>query len=209
MKKLTIVFMVLMLTAVTINAFGQQKPATVQSGGQYDDGMNGANPGRPGRNGPLTEENREAVRKKIEVVRIWRLTDALRLDTNTSAKLSSLLSSFDQQRRSVQRQQMMTMRTLRLAIQSPKPDESSIRTALEALEKNHLAMQELRNNEMSGLKNILTFEQQARYVVFQQEFMSEMRGMIHGARSYGYGGDGVGPGGGQMRGGGPGRSPDK
>ena len=68
-------------------------------------------------------------------------------------------------------------------------------------------MQELVDGEMNGLKRILTVEQQARYIVFQHEFMHEMRGMIGGA--YGNpgeggmgGGNGAGRGGrGQMRGG--------
>jgi hypothetical protein len=46
-------------------------------------------------------------------------------------------------------------------------------------------MQELKNKEISGLKNLLTIEQQARYVIFQQEFMREMREMIHDARGDG------------------------
>ena len=54
------------------------------------------NPQAPG--GEPSEEKREEVRKKIEAVRIWRLTEALKLDAPTSSKLSALLSSFDQQR---------------------------------------------------------------------------------------------------------------
>jgi hypothetical protein len=46
-------------------------------------------------------------------------------------------------------------------------------------------MQELKNKEMSSLKNLLTIEQQARYIIFQQEFIREMRSMIHGARGDG------------------------
>ncbi len=196
MKRLTMAFMVLMLTTVTITAFGQQKPATIQPAGQDDDEKGAGNPGQPGRNGPLSEKNREEIRNKIEAVRIWRLTDALKLDAGTSARVSSLLSSLDQQRRDLQREQIKTMRILRVVIKTPKPDESRLKTALETLEKNHHAMQQLGNNETNGLKNILTIEQQARYVVFQQEFMHEMRGMIRGAH------------GNQMHEGMPGRLPE-
>jgi hypothetical protein len=74
---------------------------------------------------------------------------------------------------------------LQQSLKSPKREESRIKSDLEKLEKNNRAMQELKNKEMSGLKNLLTIEQQARYVIFQQEFMREMRGMIHGARGDG------------------------
>jgi hypothetical protein len=185
MKGLTIVTMVLMLTTVTMTAFGQQRPASIQTGSQYNDDIGVENTGRPGRGEPMSDEKRAEIRIKIETIRIWRLTEALKLDANTSAKLSSLLSSLDQQRREIQREQRGTLTMLQQSLKSPKREESRIKSDLEKLEKNNRAMQELKNKEMSGLKNLLTIEQQARYVIFQQEFMREMRGMIHGARGDG------------------------
>jgi Spy/CpxP family protein refolding chaperone len=185
MKGLTIVSMVLMLTTVTTTAFGQQGPASMQTNSQYNDGRGVENRGRPGRGEPMSDEKRTEIRKKIETVRIWRLTEALKLDANTSAKMSSLLSSLEHQRREIQREQMGTLQMLQQSLKSPQIEESRIKSDLEKLEKNNRAMQELKNKEMSGLKNLLTIEQQARYVIFQQEFMREMRGMIHGARGSG------------------------
>lgn len=213
MKGLATVFMVVMLTTVTPIAFGQQKQTPMPSGAQHDDEMNVEIAGQSERGEPMSEEKRAEIRKKIETVRIWRLTEALKLDAGASAKLSSLLSSLDHQRRDIQREQMETLRMLRLSLNSPKPDESIIKTDLEKLEKNHRSMQDLKNNELSGLKNLLTIEQRARYIVFQHEFMREMRGMIHGARGTGRSGTGTGPGGGpgmgggQMRGGTPEQTP--
>lgn len=178
----------LILSAVTSPVFAQQAPAGVQH-----DELLGPD-GQPGRGGSaIPEEQREEIRKKIEAVRIWRLTEALQLDTSTSTKLAALLGSFDQQRRAIQHEQMEKMRTLRQALKAPKPDEATIKAALETLEKNHTAMDELKRKEMNSLKSILTIEQQARYVVFQLEFQREIRGMIAGARA-GVGKSGKGPG---------------
>jgi hypothetical protein len=52
-------------------------------------------------------------------------------------------------------------------------------------------MMDLRKKELNGIKDILTIEQQARYLVFQHEFQREMRGMIAGARGQGRGGKGM------------------
>ena len=124
----------------------------------------------------------------------------MKLDTNTSAKISSVLSSFDQQRRDIMREQMTTMRDIRFSLRSSKPDESKLKTALEKLEKNHRAVQELREKEFRALKDILTIEQQTRYLLFQQDFQREMRGMIAGARGGGQGmGSGPGSGGGRLK----------
>jgi hypothetical protein len=178
------------LLAAASLSFAQQGPA----GGPADESLG------PGGNAP-TEAQREEVRKKVEAVRLWKLTEALKLDANTSAKLSAFLNPFDQQRQEIWREQMMTMRELRTLLQSSKPNEAKLKAALDKLEKNQHSMQEVKNREFSGLKNILTTEQQARYLLFQQEFRHEMRGMISGARG-GPGRGGMGQGGGQgMRGG--------
>ena len=173
----------LVLGAATVS-FAQQAPP----GSLSDEGTGYGIPGRRG--GALSEEKREAIRKKIEAVRIWRLTEVLNLDTATSAKLAAYLSSMDQQRMEVLRDQLMTMRELRRTLKTPKPDEQSLKIALDRLAKGRHAMQVLRDKELSGLKDILTTEQQARYVIFQQEFQREIRDMIANARGRGSAGRG-------------------
>ncbi len=140
---------------------------------------------RSSRGDAPSEEKREAIRKKIETVKIWRLTEALKLDPNAAAKLSAFLSSFDARRRDITHAQMSDMRELRSSLKSAKPSEAKLRATLEKLEKNHHDMQELRDREWKGLKEMLTVEQQARYLIFQLEFQREMRDMIAGARRTG------------------------
>jgi hypothetical protein len=164
-------------------AFAQRRP----SGPPPDDRQRGEGSFAPdqGQGNPQSEERREEVRKKIEAIRIWRLTEELKLDVNTSVRLSSLLSSLDQKRREFLREQMETTRALRQALRSKKPDEAVIKPLLDKLDSNQRAMQALRDNEIKGLKEFLTAEQQARYLLFQQEFQREMREMIAGARGSG------------------------
>jgi len=168
--------------------FAQQGPLP----GPYDDDMGMDNP--QARGAQPSEEKREEVRKKMEAVRIWKLTEELKLDAGSSAKLASLLSSLNQQRRDIMQEQKKNMEELQTSLQTQKPDESKLKTLLDKLNKNHLAMQDLREKELIGLKDLLTIEQQARYALFQQKFMREMRGMISGARGgMGQGRRGSGP----------------
>ncbi len=155
-----------------------------------------AQQGPGGQNAPDAKK-REEVRKKVEAVRMWRLTEELRLDEKMSARLASFLSSIDEKRRGLMRERMETLRDLRVVVKTTdRPDEKKMKTFLEKLERIRAEMMELESKEQSGIKDILTVEQQARYVVFQHEFRREMRGMIEGAREGGAGMRGPGTGGG-------------
>jgi Spy/CpxP family protein refolding chaperone len=172
-----------MIFAAATTSFAQQAPR----GGTLDNGTGYEHPS--GRGDVPSEEKRAEIRRRIEAVRIWKLTEALNLDASTSAKLASLLSSLDKQRMEIAHERMMTMGELRRLLKSPKLDERSLKVALDKLEQNHHAVQLLREKEISGLKDILTIEQQARYTLFQQEFQHEIRKMIAGARGW-YGPEG-------------------
>ncbi len=191
MKIVKIVMMTAVLTAAGISAYAQQgqRPMTAQPGGQYEEDMDFD--GASGRGGPSSGQQREEVRKKMEAVRMWRLTEALKLDEKTSAKLAALLSSMDQKRNALMRENGQILRDLRLSLKAGNPDEKKIKADLEKIEKNHHEMMDLRKKELNGIKDILTIEQQARYLIFQHEFMREMRGMIAGARGQGHVGKGM------------------
>lgn len=191
MKIVKIVMMAVVLTAAGISAYAQQgqRPMPAQPGGQYEEDMDFD--GAPGRGGPPSGQQREEVRKKMEAVRMWRLTEALKLDEKTSAKLAAVLSSLDQRRGAIMRENRGTLRELRLSLKAGNPDEKKLKTALEKIRKNQDEMMDLRKKELNNIKDILTVEQQARYLVFQHEFQREMRGMIAGARGEGRGGKGM------------------
>ena len=182
MKTIRILILTMSLAMITMPALAQrqpQEPPLDEREGEFSPD--------PGPGNPPTEERREEIRKKIEAIRIWRLTEALKLDADTSVRLSSILSSLNLKRREIQRDQMEAMRTVRAILRSARPDEAKLKSLLDRLESNHRSMQELREQEIKNLKEILSTEQQARFLIFQQEFQREMRGIIEGARGGGQG----------------------
>lgn len=151
---------------------------------------------------PLPNEKREEIRKKVETLRVWRMTEALKLDDKTAAKFIPVISSLDQKRAELMTENMAMMRQIRLALDSGKPDEKMLKTAIEKMERNHKEMMQIREKEFEAMKEHLSVEQQARYIVFQREFQREVRHMINSARGGGRGrgpammgpGRGMGPG---------------
>ncbi len=200
MKALTIAAFIVLLAG---SAFAQQQPMAGPMGGQHSDDKAFADAGSDSA-GPPSEERREAVRKKMDAIRIMRLTETLKLDEETAAKFIPLITSLEQKRRDLMRENLQTMRELREYLASRNPDEKKLKSVMEKIEKNHQETMNLRGKEIEAAKDTLTVEQQARYLLFQQDFMREMRGMISGARGGMGPGRGPGMGGGQMRGG-PGR----
>jgi Spy/CpxP family protein refolding chaperone len=191
MKIVKIIMIAAVITAAGISAYAQQgqRPVSGPTGGQYGPDMD--LDGTSGSGGPPSEQKRDEVRKKMEAVRMWRLTEALKLDEKTSAKLAALLSSMDQKRGALMRESGQILRDLRLSLKAGNPDEKKIKADLTKIEKNQHEMMDLKKKELNGIKDILTIEQQARYLIFQHEFQREMRGMIAGARGQGHGGKGM------------------
>ena len=182
--------MLMLIGGFAASAAAQQAPGP-QSGGP------GA--GRP------SEQQREEVRKKVEAVRLARLTETLQLDEKTAAKFIPVVTAIEQKRRTLLKENQETTRELKIMLHANPPDEAKLKIAVNAIEKNRREIFTLRDKEFSAAKDSLTVTQMARYILFNQEFMHEMRGMVEGARGSGpvKGGKGAGPGRGPGMGGGP------
>jgi Spy/CpxP family protein refolding chaperone len=127
-----------------------------------------------------SKEQMEKVRKRIETLKMWRLSDALDLDEKTSTSLFPLLSKYDRKRAEIEQSLRGSMKDLRESLREKR--EGNLKNILDKLEENHKALQRIKEEEWSEIKKILTLEQQARFVIFQQEFEREIRKIIAEAR---------------------------
>lgn len=148
-----------------------------------------------------SEEQREAVRKKMDAVRIARLTETLKLDEKTAAAFIPVITALEQKRRDLVKENREIMQEMRLLLHASPPDEGKLKAAINRIEKNRQAIAAQRSKEFEAARNNLTVAQTARYIIFNQEFQQEMRGMLDEARG---GPTGKNPGG---RGRGPGPGP--
>lgn len=129
-----------------------------------------------------TEEQRDELRKKMEAIRIARLTEELNLDEKTAVKFFSSLASLDQKRRTVLKENQELLREMRRLMNEQKPDELRLKAAINKIEKNQHEILSLRSKEFAAVRENLTVKQQAQYLLFHQEFQREMRGMVEGVR---------------------------
>ncbi len=169
-------FMAALLATLSLPAFAQQGTVRGSAGG------------------PPSEEQREEVRKKMEAVKVSRLTEDLKLDEKTAARFIPVITSLDQKRRSLMRENRQAMQELRAELSAQRPDEGKMKAAISRMEKINREMMSLRDKELDAAKDNLTVTQQARYILFHQEFQREIRGMVEGARGSGPGKGGMGHG---------------
>ncbi len=130
-----------------------------------------------------SSEKREQIRKRIETLRMWKLTEELDLDEKTSARLFPVLGKYDKQRAKLQHTIRKDMRELRRSLRSDQ--DADYRGMLDRLEKNHKEMQSIKDAEIKELKTILTAKQQAQYLLFHMKFKREMRRIIDDSRGKG------------------------
>jgi len=152
------------------------------------------------REGRPSDQQREEVRKKMEAIRIARLTETLKLDEKTAAKFIPAITSLDQKRRTLLMENQEILREMRGVLAAQTPDEGKLKAAIGRIEKNQHEILSLRNKEFTAIRDNLTVEQQARYLLFHQEFQREMRGLVEGATRGGGRGATPGQGRGPMRG---------
>jgi len=197
-----ILAMLTLCAGLASGALAQQQAPGPQGGGPRTSGFG---PGGGPANGRPTEQQREEVRKKVEAVRLARLTETLQLDEKTAAKFIPAITAIDQKRRALMKENQETIRELKIMLHATPPDDAKLKVAISAIDRNRREIVSLLDKEFSAARDNLTVAQMARYLLFNQEFQQEMRGMMEGARGSGpgKGGKGAGPGRGPGAGGGP------
>ncbi len=134
------------------------------------------------------------VRKKVEVMRAWRLTEELDLDEETTSRLFPAMRRSDRQRQEVEADNRRIIRLVSAELGKPEPDPEVIDGALDELVKNRLRTFRNEEEHLQEVRRILSAEDTARYLLFQVRFQKEIRerimragrgGMGHGGPSGG------------------------
>jgi Spy/CpxP family protein refolding chaperone len=127
----------------------------------------GAGDGGPRRGGD--HEQRERLRQEVidqmRIVRMWKMTEELKLDEATAAKLFPLLAKFDDQARDIGREHHETMRSLWKETSAERPDELRLRGMVEKLNALRAKRNQLEEERWQALRQVLTTLQQAKLML--------------------------------------------
>lgn len=200
MKNRIVIAAIALLALSAVPATAQQRPEPGGDSGPAEKYVSppGSERGLPG---PEEDEN---ARKKIEAIRVSRLTEALNLDEKTAAKFIPAITALDQKRRTIMQEHRRLMMDLRRQVQGQQPETSRLKETIDKFTAGQRDMTKLREKELETAREHLSTGQLARYLIFQQDFLKEIRELVSGMRG---GGPGMrGPGRGPARS--PGRGPE-
>ncbi|MDY6973176.1 MAG: hypothetical protein SV775_12720 [Thermodesulfobacteriota bacterium] len=142
------------------------------------------------RHPPFSPEDRDDLRKRIGLIRMWRLTEELNLSEEKADKLFPLLHQFDNEKVGLEKEKAELMKDLQKCLKDEDIEESKLEDLIEKLEKNQSAREVLEKEKLGELKQILSPQEQAKLILFVESFPREIQGIIRGAKKKERGGRG-------------------
>jgi Spy/CpxP family protein refolding chaperone len=124
----------------------------------------------------------EKSRERIQMMKIWRMTEALKLDREGAARFIAVDNSYEEARRKIHHAFREDIQRVRNILQDQNPPERELRDLALRLKNRKKEMNDLENKQLEEEMNLLKPEQQARYFLFQIDFRREMEDMIREIR---------------------------
>ena len=123
-------------------------------------------------------EKREQLRRNIENMRIWKMTQFLELSTEQSTKFFPIFNEFQGKREKLEEERGEMMRRLGELVESEEEHESEIKRLMSGLVKNRERMVSRQDEFRREAGKVLSLKQQAKLVIFEGRFRREMHRMI-------------------------------
>jgi len=131
---------------------------------------------------PAAIASAENVRELVHAYRVWKLTDVLDLSEEQMPVFYSRLKEVDKLEAEILEDQREVVKRLADILDDEEIDEQKLQKALD----EHRALRLKRIEEVGRMRDeaemMLSARQRARYVVFDQEFRTDIRNIIQKAR---------------------------
>lgn len=128
-----------------------------------------------GDEGVARERDLTRIRKKVEALRAWQLTEELDLDEETSSRLFPAMNEVDQERWAIEASNRKLMRTMSRSLEGSNPDPESINGILDELMANKRELNRVEEKHIERVRQILSPADTARYLLFQIRFQREIK----------------------------------
>ena len=127
------------------------------------------------------EKLRQEILDQFRAMRMWTLTEELKLDEPTAARLFPLLSRYDDLERDLGKERGQTMRTLRELLAMPTPDTPQIEALVDKLTSLRARRHTLEAEKTAALRRVLSPVQMAKMLMLAPRIDEGFRRRIHEA----------------------------
>lgn len=140
-----------------------------------------AGPPAPREDRPMNQERAEELRKRVELIWMWKLTEELNLTEKEGAKLFPVLRTYEEKKRGLREENRRLVGELERMIKDNAP-QGELKGIIRSLEENDGKRQDVEKEAFREIEKILSVEKQAKYIVFQARFKHEIHGLLQRAR---------------------------
>lgn len=124
------------------------------------------------------KDPREKSRERIQMMKLWRLTEVLKLDKEGAARFFTVNNYYEETKKKAHRDFHEDIQRVRNVLRDMNPPERELRDMVLRLKNRKKEMNDLENKQLEEEMNLLRPEQQARYLLFQIDFRREMDDII-------------------------------
>ena len=128
------------------------------------------------------KDPRERSLDRIQMIRMWRLVDTLRLDKEASARFFATTNYYEETKKKLIKDINEDTLRLRSLMRDMNPPDKELKDILLRIKNRRKDLLDLTNRQTEEEMNLLRLEQQARYILFQIDFQREMDEMIREIR---------------------------
>jgi hypothetical protein len=135
------------------------------------------------------ERLREQIMDKLRAERMWKLTEALKLDEATAARLFPLLAKYDDQERAIAKERGPLARDLRDALESASTDSTRLNGLIDRLIDIRKRRQAMEAEKMAAVRKVLSPAQMGKLLLLapkiDEGFRERIREAVQSARKGG------------------------
>ncbi len=129
--------------------------------------------------GPLAQDKRKEIREEIETLKMWKMLEALDLSPKQSDEFLPAWREVQNAHRIFREKREELFRELEATLgEEQKIKERRIREILTQLDKGRARLEEAQQRFRAKSEGILTLEQQAKLLLFEERFEGRMMEMI-------------------------------
>jgi Spy/CpxP family protein refolding chaperone len=128
--------------------------------------------------GTSRDRLRQEIFDQIRAMRMWKVTEELKLDEAAAAKVFPLLAKYDERQREVFRERGGLFHELHGLMRSPGPDPAKLTAVIDRMAANQIKRLSLEEDRLKDLRRVLTPVQQAKFILLLPQLEESVRRKI-------------------------------